>query len=144
MKILQQPVKAKRNQIIEIIFDQPVVVRLLSKNMFPKYKNGAKHTGLGGFYEKSPAKFTVPYDGIWHAVIEKGSHSNPINVTGKVNVLRAEVHEKPYFVPDEEVAEIPEVVKETSDTSADETESEDNFDESHSDSDEDLSDEEKY
>ena len=102
MKILQQPLKVKRNQIIQVHFDKPVVVKLMSKNMFPKYKNGAKHVAQGGFFEQSPAKFTIPYDGIWHAVIEKGSHSNPINVEGRVEVLPPEIKERTYFNPDDD------------------------------------------
>ena len=102
MKILQQPVKAKRNEIIQVHFDKPVVVRLLSKSMFKKYKNGGRFQGQGGMYEDSPAKFTVPYDGLWHAVIEKKSHFNPINVSGRVELLPPEIRETPYFDPDAE------------------------------------------
>lgn len=101
MKILQQAVKAKRNQIIQVHFDRPVVVRLLSRNMFPKYKNGGRYVSQGGHFEESPARFTVPYDGTWHAVIERESHFNPIEVKGRVEVLPPEIKEPAYFSEDD-------------------------------------------
>jgi hypothetical protein len=128
MKILQQPVKAKRNAIVQVHFDKPVVVKLISHNMFPKYKNGAKHVAQGGFYEQSPARFTVPYDGVWHAVIERGSHYNPIDVKGRVELLPPEIKERAYFDPNEgeepalieEAAPVAELNEEASEEESDE------------------------
>jgi hypothetical protein len=138
MKILQQAVKVRKNQIIQVHFDKPVVVKLLSKGMFPKYKNGVRHVCQGGFFEHSPAKFTVPYDGVWHAVIEKGSYFNPLSVKGRVEILPPEIKEPVYFdnEPEEDKQElIAAPIIETEAEHADET-NEEEEDDSEDDDDE--------
>jgi hypothetical protein len=67
---------------------------------FKKYKNGGTFKRLGGKYDKSPVEFVAPYDGTWYAVIEKGSHFNPTNVTGSVEVLSPLIKEPNYFGDD--------------------------------------------
>jgi hypothetical protein len=129
MKILQQAVKAKRNAIIQVHFDTPVVVKLISRNMFPKYKNGAKHVAQGGRFEQSPAKFTIPYDGVWHAVIERESHYNPIAVKGRVELLPPEIKETAYFDANEDESvgieeAVPQEEVDTTDELEDETDEE--------------------
>jgi hypothetical protein len=113
MKILQQPVKARKGQVITVHFDQPTKVKLLKHNDFLKYKGGKTHNYRGGHYIDSPAVFPVPADGLWHAVIEKGTYNNPLNVTGSVELgegdssiqASAPVHEPEAIAAHDEVAE---------------------------------------
>lgn len=88
MKILQKPLSAKCRQIVKVNFSKPTKVKLLSHENFEKYKKGKTHQYRGGFYEASPVEFEIPYDGVWHAVIEKGSFNNPLEVTGTVDLLQ--------------------------------------------------------
>jgi hypothetical protein len=89
MRILQKPITAKKGQQIEVTFNRPTNVKLLSASEFRKYKRGKTHKYFGGWQETSPVMFTVPEDGVWHAVIEKGSFQNPIDVSGNANLMNA-------------------------------------------------------
>ena len=100
MKILQQTIKAKRGSRVLVSFSQPTNVFLMTEVNFKRYKDGASHKRLGGKYDRSPAEFVAPYDGTWHAVIEKGSHFSPLNITGSVEVLPPKRKDVPYFMDD--------------------------------------------
>ncbi len=82
MRILQKPIKARKGQQIEVTFSRPTHVKLLSAAEYKKYQRGKTHKYFGGWQETSPVVFEVPGDGIWHAVIEKGNFSSPVEVTG--------------------------------------------------------------
>jgi len=86
MKILQQPVNAKRQQVIKVHIDQPAVVKFFTPVEFKKYKKGITHKYWGGFAENSPARFEVPEKGRYHAVVELGTVKNTIQIKGKVEV----------------------------------------------------------
>jgi hypothetical protein len=88
MKFLQQPFEAKCRQILKIEFDKPAKVKLIEHSEFEKYKAGKTYNYRGGHFLKSPAEFEIPYDGVWHAIIEKGTHKEPIDVHGKAQLLK--------------------------------------------------------
>jgi hypothetical protein len=128
MKILQQSVKVKRGSRVLVKFSKPTNIYLMTEVNFKRYKDGASFRRLGGEYKQSPAEFVAPYDGTWHAVIERGSHFNPIDVTGSVEVLPPLRKETPYFVADD--APTPafkeeEVIEDNRDTDEEEKEDED-------------------
>ena len=81
MKFLHQPFRAKSRQIIHISFDKPTWVRLIHEEEFERYKLGKTFRYRGGYFQDSPVEFEVPFDGVWHAVVEKGTHFHPLNVT---------------------------------------------------------------
>ncbi|MEQ8324611.1 MAG: DUF1883 domain-containing protein [Vicingaceae bacterium] len=101
MKILQQAVKVKRGSRVIITFSKPTTVYLMTEVNFKRYKDGSSFRRLGGKYDQSPVEFTAPYDGTWHAVIERGSHYNPISIEGSVEVLSPKRKEIPYFEENE-------------------------------------------
>lgn len=104
MKILQQPIKVKRNSRVNVYFNKPCTVYLMTEVNFKRYKDGASFRRIGGEFKDSPAQFVAPYDGTWHAVIEKGSHFKPVSVEGRVEVLPPVLKEKSYFLdPDVDV-----------------------------------------
>lgn len=83
MRLLQKPFKnAKKGQTIEVTFDKPTNVKFMTATNFTKYKKGNTHTYYGGFQEESPVEFVIPKNGTWHAVIEKGTFSKPLEVSG--------------------------------------------------------------
>ena len=112
MKILQQPVKVKRYSRVQVHFNKPCTIYLMTEVNFKRYKDGASFRRLGGHFDKSPAEFIAPYDGTWHAVIERGSHFSPINVEGKVEILPPPRKETPYIMDDEEKPKVEEVIDE--------------------------------
>ncbi len=87
MKILQKPFTAKEKDKIEVTFDKPTKVLLIESSQFTRYKKGLTYQYRGGKAEQSPVTFTVPFDGIWHAVIEKGTYTNPLEVTGNAKLI---------------------------------------------------------
>ncbi len=88
MKFLHQPFTAKEKDSIIVNFDKPTRILLIHSSQFEKYKGGLTHQYRGGQVEKSPVEFTVPYDGVWHAVIEKGTYTHPIAVDGSAKLER--------------------------------------------------------
>ncbi len=106
MRFLHQRLKLKRKQMIKVHFSEPTNVKLLSAPEFKKYKLGKTHTYYGGAHTNSPASFEIPYDGIWHAVIEKGTYNNPIDVTGNVELDGMAKKSKKASKPAEEPAAV--------------------------------------
>lgn len=87
MKFLYQIFTAKRGQKVKVNFSQPTSVKLFKDKQFDKYKKCRTNTYRGGKYEDSPAVFEIPSDGKWIVVIEKGTHYNPIDIEGSVELL---------------------------------------------------------
>jgi hypothetical protein len=88
MKFLHQPFSARAKQRIEVSFNKPTRVLLIHESQFKAYKGGKTYKYRGGYYDESPVVFEVPSDGVWHAVIEKGTYRNPLDVTGSAKLKR--------------------------------------------------------
>ncbi len=87
MKFLHKPFKAKAKDKIEVTFSRPTKVLLLEKHHFERYKKGITYRYHGGMAQSSPVTFDVPFEGVWHAVIEKGSFRNPLDVSGNAKLI---------------------------------------------------------
>lgn len=121
MKFLYQRFNARRGQKVQVEFSTPTKVKLLSSSDFDRYRKCRTNSYYGGQYEKSPAIFEVPNDGEWVAVIEKGTHYNPMEVEGKVTLLGDDANvktTKALDAPAEEQpkAEVVEIVEEHNDS----------------------------
>jgi len=88
MKFLHKPLKAQAGDVIRVEFSRPTRVLLIQSRQFEKYKKGKTYHYRGGESEKSPVEFTVPFDGVWHAIIEKGTFKNPIDVSGNAELIK--------------------------------------------------------
>lgn len=86
MKFLHQPFKARAKDRVIVKFDKPTKVMLIHHNQIDKYKGGRTYQYRGGESKNSPVEFEIPFDGIWHAVVEKGTHSNPLQVTASAKL----------------------------------------------------------
>ncbi len=104
MKILQQLIKVKRHSRVNVHFNRPCNIYLMTETNYKRYREGGSFRRIGGKFEKSPAEFIAPHDGAWHAVIEKGgSHRNPQPIDGRVEVLPPKMKDIPYlFEPKED------------------------------------------
>jgi hypothetical protein len=87
MKFLHKTFEAKRKEIIEVDIDQPTKVKFMTGREMKAYKMGKTHTYFGGLFEESPVRFVVPFDSLWNVVVEKGTHSNPLEVHAKCGLL---------------------------------------------------------
>jgi len=88
MKFLRQPFTAKAKDRIVISFDKPTRILLLNSSELSRYKKGQTYRYRGGSVTKSPVEFEVPFDGLWYAIIEKGTFRAPLNVTGSAKLLK--------------------------------------------------------
>jgi len=87
MKFLHKPFLAKAKDKIEVSFDRPTKILLLESSQFSRYKKGLTYQYRGGMEKKSPVSFTVPFEGTWHAVIEKGTYNYPLEVSGNATLI---------------------------------------------------------
>lgn len=88
MKFLHKPFSAKAKDIITVTFSEATKVLLIHSSHFERYKKGLTYQYRGGFSKKSPVEFVVPTDGVWHAIIEKGTYQQPLQVTGNAELHR--------------------------------------------------------
>ncbi|MBK7753155.1 MAG: DUF1883 domain-containing protein [Flavobacteriales bacterium] len=54
---------------------------------FKRYKNGRSFNFFGGTFEGSLVRFVLPYDSVWHVVVEKGTHYEPMDMNAQCRVL---------------------------------------------------------
>lgn len=62
-------------------------VRLMDDNNFRLFKSGRRHEYYGGFYERLPARISVPCTGYWNVVIDLGGGS--ASIRHSLQVVRA-------------------------------------------------------
>lgn len=89
MKFLHKPFEAKAKDRIEVKFSKPTRVLLIHSRQFEKYKRGRTYHYRGGQADVSPVEFEVPFDGVWHAIIEKGTFRHPLDVTGNARLIKS-------------------------------------------------------
>ena len=81
MKFLYRKYPAKKKEIIEVRTDQAATVKFMTAAEFKKYAGGRTHSYFKGQENEEAISFTLPYDGVWHAVVEKGSHLEKADLT---------------------------------------------------------------
>jgi hypothetical protein len=55
----------QRGEIVEVKLTSGANVRLMSSSDFSNYKNGRRHSYIGGLAKKSPVRLQVPNSGHW-------------------------------------------------------------------------------
>ena len=90
MKFLHKQYQAKKKEILEVEIDRPTKIKFMTAFDFKHYKLGKTNKYFGGLFEESPVRFVVPFDSVWHIVVEKGSHYQPIEVQGRCRLLLPE------------------------------------------------------
>jgi hypothetical protein len=86
MKYLHKVFKAKKGSHVIVHFSHPTKVMLLGDSGYKQYKEHKTYNYRGGMMEGNQHEFTIPNDGLWHVVVEKGSYYNPMPVTASVEV----------------------------------------------------------
>lgn len=77
MKFLYKQYPAKKKEILEVELDGSARVKFMTASEFKRYSNGRTHTYYGGRFEESPVRFVVPFDSIWHVVVERDANGDP-------------------------------------------------------------------
>ncbi|MCB0772504.1 MAG: DUF1883 domain-containing protein [Flavobacteriales bacterium] len=71
MKFQHRKYPAKRGEVIEVGLHGQAMVKFMTAKEFKNYAGGRTHTYYKGRPEGDSVRFVLPFDGIWHAVVEK-------------------------------------------------------------------------
>lgn len=88
MRYLYQSFSARKSDQVEVSFDQPTKVKLMTKREFEKYRKSKTYTYWGGDKTDSPAVMDIPTDGKWVVVVEKGTYFNPIEISASISIIK--------------------------------------------------------
>lgn len=80
-----------RGEIVEITLTSGANVRLMDSSNFSSYKNGRRHSYIGGLAKKSPVRLQIPRSGRWHVAVD---------TQGLRNGTKASVRVLPSSLPD--------------------------------------------
>ncbi|MCU7977052.1 DUF1883 domain-containing protein [Shewanella sp. SP2S2-4] len=74
----------KAGEIVEVTLTSGANVRLMNSSDFSNYKNGRRHSYIGGLAKKSPLRLQIPNSGHWHVAIDmqglKGSTKASVQI----------------------------------------------------------------
>lgn len=59
-----------RGEIVEVTLTSGANVRLMDNSNFSDYKNGRRHSYIGGLAKQSPLRLQIPNSGRWHVAID--------------------------------------------------------------------------
>lgn len=85
-----------RGEVVEVTLTSGANVRLMSSSDFSNYKNGRRHSYIGGLARKSPVRLQVPNSGHWYVAVD---------MQGLRGTTRASVRKLPGMLP--EIREAP-------------------------------------
>ncbi|HDC4644023.1 TPA: DUF1883 domain-containing protein, partial [Enterobacter cloacae] len=95
----------KRGEIVEITLTSGANVRLMDSSNFSSYKNGRRHSYIGGLAKRSPIRLQIPSSGHWHIAVD---------MQGLRGSTRASVRVLPGVLPeiqDRPLSEVPSLVR---------------------------------
>ena len=87
MRFLYKKYQAKKKEIIQVTTDGRTKVKFLTARDFKQYQRGRTHRYYGGTFDAGEVKFVCPFDSVWHAVVEQGSYSEPIEIAASCSLL---------------------------------------------------------
>lgn len=72
--------------VVIVDCDHQCNVRVMDDANFGSYRRGGQHRFFGGFYERLPARISVPHGGEWNVVIDLGGRR--ANIRYSINYLK--------------------------------------------------------
>lgn len=88
MKFLTKTFSARKGDQAKVIVSQSTAVKLMSQRDLDKYRKCSTHTYWGGDFKETEIVFTIPGDGQWGVVVEKGTLANPIELEASVELVK--------------------------------------------------------
>lgn len=85
-----------RGEVVKVTLTSGANVRLMSSSDFSNFKNGRRHSYIGGLARKSPVRLQVPNSGHWYVAVD---------MQGLRGTTRASVRKLPGMLP--EIREAP-------------------------------------
>lgn len=82
MKFIHQREQLNEGDLVIIESSQPCNIRLMNDANFRAFKNGARHSYIGGHFDRFPAKISVPGNGFWNITLDTVTR-RAISVTRK-------------------------------------------------------------
>ncbi len=73
MKFLYNKYPAKKGEVIEVALSSPAKVKFMTAAEFRKYAGSRTHTYYRGREDGENVRIILPFDSVWHAVVEKGN-----------------------------------------------------------------------
>lgn len=86
MKYLHRVFKAKKGTHVVVQISEPTRVLLIGDYQYKQYKEHKTFSYRGGMVEGNTQEFTIPNDGLWHVVIEKGGYFDPRPIKASVEI----------------------------------------------------------
>lgn len=87
MRYLYKQFQAKKKEIVEVELDRSTKVKFMTALEHRRYERGRTHTYYGGSFDAGTVRFVVPFDSVWTAVVERGTHAAPIGVNAQCRLL---------------------------------------------------------
>lgn len=60
----------KRGEIVEVTLTKGANVRLMNSSNFSNYRNGRRHSYIGGLAKQSPLRLQIPSSGHWYVAVD--------------------------------------------------------------------------
>lgn len=79
MKFLYRKYAAKKGQCIEVEISSPATVKFMTAAEFKRYAGGRTHTYFKGRLDDGTVRIALPFDSVWHAVVESGNNGITAN-----------------------------------------------------------------
>lgn len=85
MNFLHYEVKAGPGEVIQVNINRDANVRLLDPVNYAKYKLGKRYSATAGPETEGPIRFTPPFRGSWHLVIDMEGRSGTVRASVDVH-----------------------------------------------------------
>lgn len=82
MKFLYRKYPAKRSEVVEVLPSHSTAAKFMTAAEFKRYAGGRTHTYFRG-QGQDKISFTVPFDGIWHVVLEKAKDGVAVDLSAQ-------------------------------------------------------------
>ena len=87
MRFLYKKFQGKRKEILRVEMDAKTKVKFMTAQEFKLYEKGKTHRYYGGTFDPGEVFFVLPFDSVWHAVVERGSYFNPMQLQASCSLL---------------------------------------------------------
>jgi hypothetical protein len=76
----------KAGDIVVVECSHQCNIRVMNDTNYHQYKNGGGHEYHGGFFERFPARISVPSSGHWNVALDLGGGS--ANIKSKIGYIK--------------------------------------------------------